>query len=68
MKVELVKPKFTAGLSMLESGLTEMVNMVVVHEAPSFFDNAFFSYLLLQRMVADRPANLFELQIMKSSK
>jgi predicted Zn-dependent peptidase len=58
-KVDLVKPTFCPGLSFLESGLTKSVNMVIVHEAPSFFDNKFFTYLLLQRMVADRPSNDF---------
>jgi len=58
-KVELVKPKFCPGLSMLESNLTNLVNMVIVHEAPSFFESSFFTYLLLQRIVADRPANQF---------
>ena len=44
---------------MLESNLTNLVNMVIVHEAPSFFESSFFTYLLLQRIVADRPANQF---------
>jgi predicted Zn-dependent peptidase len=30
-KVELVKPTFCSGLSYLQSSLTNMVNMVVVH-------------------------------------
>lgn len=60
-KVNLVQPKFCPGLSFLQSNLTDKVNMVIVHEAPSFFDNQFFTYLLLQRMVADRPSNPFEL-------
>jgi hypothetical protein len=67
-KVDLVKPAFCPGLSCLQSGLTNHANMVIVHEAPSFFDNKFFTYLLLQRMVADRPANDFELEIMKSKR
>ena len=58
-KVELVNPKFCPGLSFLQSSLTDQVNMVIVHEAPSFFDNDFFTYLLLQRIVADRPSNEF---------
>jgi hypothetical protein len=33
----LVKPKFNPGLSTLQSSLTDKVNMVIVHEAPSFF-------------------------------
>jgi hypothetical protein len=41
--------------------------MVTVHEAPSFFDNEFFCYLLLQRIIADRPETELELEIMKSN-
>jgi len=33
----LIKPKFNPGLSTLQSDLTDQVNMVIVHEAPSFF-------------------------------
>ena len=40
--------------------------MVTVYEAPSFFDNSFFCYLLLQRIIADRPDTDLELEIMKS--
>lgn len=36
-RVELQKPKFCPGLSSLHSDLTDKVNMVIVHEAPSFF-------------------------------
>jgi len=32
-------PVFTPGISALESGLTDLVNMVVIYQAPSFFDN-----------------------------
>ena len=42
--------------------------MIIVHEAPSFFSHDFFAYLLLQRIVADRPENPFELEMMKSKK
>jgi hypothetical protein len=52
---------FTSGISALESHLTPLVNMVTVHEAPSFFDNNFFSYLLLQRIISDRPGTDLEL-------
>jgi len=41
--------------------------MVAVHEAPSFFDNEFFCYLLLQRIISDRPDTELELEIMKNS-
>jgi hypothetical protein len=37
-----------------------------MYEAPSFFDNEFFTYLLLQRILADRPETELELEIMKS--
>jgi len=40
--------------------------MVTVNEAPSFFDNDFFCYLLLQRIISDRPDTALELEIMKS--
>ena len=58
-KVELVKPKFCEGISLLESNHTNLLNMIVVHEAPSFFDSSFLTYLILQRIVSDRPANPF---------
>jgi predicted Zn-dependent peptidase len=58
---KLVRPTFTSGISALESHLTPLVNMVTVHEAPSFFDNNFFSYLLLQRIISDRPGTDLEL-------
>lgn len=54
-RAQIAKPVFTPGISYLSSDLTENVNVVTVHEAPSFFDNEFFAYLLLQRLVADRP-------------
>lgn len=65
--VSLEKPRFCPGVSTLPSTLTDKVNMVIVHEAPSFFEGDFFSYLLLQRIVSDRPENPFELEIMKSN-
>ncbi len=66
-KTTFVKPQFISGVSALESHLTPLVNMVAVHEAPSFFDNDFFCYLLLQRIVSDRPGTELELEIMKSN-
>ena len=53
------KPKFCPGLSTLRQDGLGYTNMVIVHEAPSFFEHDFFSYLLLQRIVADRPENPF---------
>jgi len=53
------RPKFCPGLSTLRQDNVGHTNMVVVHEAP---------YLLLQRIVADRPENPFELEIMKSKR
>lgn len=58
-KVELVKPQFCEGMSLLQSNHTNLLNMIVVHEAPSFFDRSFLIYLILQRIVSDRPANPF---------
>ncbi len=55
--MELIKPKFKQGLSKMESHLTDKVNMVSVYEAPSFFEEGFFAYLLLQKVVIDRPEN-----------
>lgn len=54
------KPIFHPGMSTLKTDLAH-TNMVIVHEAPSFFEHDFFAYLLLQRIVADRPENPFEL-------
>lgn len=52
---KMTKPKFHPGLSCLHSELTEKINMTISYEAPSFFDHEFFTYLLLQRILADRP-------------
>lgn len=54
-RAALTKPSFHPGISYLESNLTEKVNLLVSYEAPSFFDHEFFSYLLLQRIISDRP-------------
>ena len=35
----MVKPIFMPGISALESHLTDLVNMVAIYDAPSFFDN-----------------------------
>lgn len=66
VRTVLEKPKFCPGLSSLRADSLGHCNMMVVHEAPSFFEHDFFSYLLLQRIVADRPENPFELEMMKS--
>jgi predicted Zn-dependent peptidase len=58
LPVQFEKPKFCPGMSTLQADL-KLTNMVIVHEAPSFFEHDFFSYLLLQRIVADRPENHF---------
>jgi len=63
---ELTKPNFHPGLSYAESKLTDMVNMTLTYEAASFFDPEFFTYLLLQRILADRPETELELEILKS--
>lgn len=59
-KTTLAKPVFISGISALESHLTPLVNMVTVNEAPSFFENDFFCYLLLQRIISDRPSTDLE--------
>lgn len=60
------KPVFCPGMSTLRQDNLQHTNMVIVHEAPSFFEHDFFAYLLLQRIVADRPEFPFELELMKS--
>lgn len=64
---EITRPTFNPGVSFLESHLTNKVNMAAIYEAPSFYDNEFFTYLLLQRILADRPDTELELEIMKST-
>lgn len=55
-KIEnLNKPVFQYGVTALESDLTDKVNVATIFEAPSYFDNRFFSYLLLQRIIGDKP-------------
>lgn len=53
------KPTFQPGVSYLQSHLTNKVNLALINEAPSFFENEFFAYLLLQRIISDRPDNEF---------
>lgn len=67
-KPPITKPAFHPGMRSLYSDLTEKVNMTVSYEAPSFFDYEFFTYLLLQRILADRPETELELEILKSTK
>lgn len=60
-KPPITKPTFHPGIRTLFSELTEKVNMTITYEAPSFFDHEFFTYLLLQRILADRPETELEL-------
>jgi predicted Zn-dependent peptidase len=53
--VNFAKPAFQYGVTALESDLTENINVAAIVEAPSYFDTRFFSYLLLQRIIGDKP-------------
>ena len=52
-----IKPIFHEGLLLLESKFTKDVNVAILYEAPSYFDSDFFGFLLLQKIMGDKPEN-----------
>ena len=60
----LTKPEFHEGVMLLESKNTSDVNVGILYEAPSYFDSDFFGFLLLQKIMGDKPENDLEQDIM----
>ena len=50
-----LKPIFNEGMLLLESKYTDLVNVAILYEAPSYFDSDFFAFLLLQKILGDKP-------------
>ena len=51
----LLKPTFNEGMLFLESKNTDMINVAILYEAPSYLDSEFFGFLLLQKILGDKP-------------
>lgn len=50
-----LKPGFNEGMLFLESKFTDQVNVSMLYEAPSYLDSEFFAFLLLQKIMGDKP-------------
>lgn len=49
------KPTFYPGIAAAESDTPGIVHVAALFEAPSFFDQDFFSFMLMQRIIGDQP-------------
>ena len=57
------KPSFKHEVFMMESELTENLNIGLFYEAPPWIDPHYYDFLLFQRLMADRPENQMEAEI-----
>lgn len=58
--VQSLKPTFKHEVFMMESELTEGLNIGMFYEAPSWTHPHYYDFLLFQRLMADRPENKME--------
>lgn len=57
------KPSFKHEVFMMESELTENLNIGLFYEAPSWTHPHYYDFLIFQRLMADRPESQMEAQI-----
>jgi processing peptidase subunit beta len=54
------KPKFKDEVFLMESELTPDLNISIFYEAPEWNHPHYYDFLILQRLLADRPENIME--------
>jgi predicted Zn-dependent peptidase len=57
------KPSLKSEVFLMESELTENLNISVFYEAPPWNHPNYYDFLLFQRLLADRPENFMETAI-----
>ena len=57
MNINNNKPEYHTDLFSMKSDITDNINMGVFYEAPSWLDPDYYSFVLLQRILGDKPTS-----------